>query len=203
MRRAMPEHDSLPVMVPRNEKRLAPVLPDRVRRLEMHLRECLDDLAKVKRSSRPGRAPPPQPEGFAAVVASAACSLCKGHCCRNGDDTGFLDVGTIARIRREHPAMTEQAVVQSYLGRVPVDSYRGSCIFHGRKGCTLDRSMRSDVCNTYLCRGLGDYVRRRAAPEPTIVIAGDSGKTWVSPVLMPNTPTKRRRAARPAEAAGA
>ena len=81
--------------------------------------------------------------------------------------------------------MTDAALIKLYAGRVPIEGYQGSCIFHGRNGCTLDRSMRADVCNSYFCRGLSDYVRSRATPEPTIVIAGDGDATQVSPVLMP------------------
>jgi len=47
--------------------------------------------------------------------------------------------------------------------------------------------MRADVCNTYFCRGLGDYMRSRAKLEPTIIIAGDGEKARVSPVLTPPT----------------
>ena len=136
----------------------------------------------VRRSS-PRNAP--APAGFHAVVAQAACSLCRGYCCRNGGDEAFLDTRTIGRLRQANPTMTDDALINLYIGRVPVEGYRNSCIFHGRKGCTLDRSMRADVCNTYFCRGLGDYVKSDAAPEPTIVIAGDSEKTRVSQVLTP------------------
>ena len=42
--------------------------------------------------------------------------------------------------------------------------------------------MRADICNTYFCRDLGAYIRQRAAPKPTVVIAGGVEK---SPVLRP------------------
>jgi hypothetical protein len=72
-----------------------------------------------------------------------------------------------------------------YLGRIPHTAYRDSCIFHGKKGCTLDRSMRSDVCNSYFCGGLRAYIDSGVPPEPTIVMAGDAEKMRVSPVLTP------------------
>ena len=147
MPRKADEHHSLPVMVPRNKERLVPVLPDRTRQLEAHLRECLSDLAKVKRAQIPRRSPAPQSDGFDALVARTACTLCRGFCCWNGDNTGFLDVATLARVRREKPELSDEGVVALYLDRVPSDAYRGSCIFHGKRGCTLDRSIRTDVCN--------------------------------------------------------
>ena len=178
-----PDHESLPVIVPRNGKHLTAVTPDRVQRLRRHLQDALRDRGANTgvQSSRAS----PEPTGFHAVVAQAACSLCRGYCCRNGGDDGFLDARTIGRLRQANPTMTDDALINLYIGRVPVEGYRDSCIFHGRKGCTLDRSMRADVCNTYFCRGLGDYVKSDAAPEPTIVIAGDSEKTRVSQVLTP------------------
>ncbi len=46
------------------------------------------------------------------------------------------------------------SLLQLYNERVPAAGYAGSCIFHGKRGCTLDRSLRSDVCNSYFCGGL-------------------------------------------------
>jgi hypothetical protein len=59
-------------------------------------------------------------------------------------------------------------------------------IFHGKLGCTLDRSMRADVYNAYFCGGLRAYRRGRADPEPTVVLAGEGDKMRSSPVLMPS-----------------
>jgi hypothetical protein len=75
--------------------------------------------------------------------------------------------------------------MQRYIERVPASGYEGSCIFHGNHGCTLDRSMRSDVCNAHFCGGLHAYLAGSAAPEPTIVIAGEGNKMRASPVLVP------------------
>ena len=63
---------------------------------------------------------------------------------------------------------------------VPEVGYRNSCIFHGKQRCTLDRSLRSDVCNSYFCGGTGDEV-----VIPTMVIAGAGDNLRTSPILMP------------------
>jgi hypothetical protein len=39
-------------------------------------------------------------------------------------------------------------VLRLYLDRVPLVAYRDSCIYHGKMGCTLERSMRANVCNS-------------------------------------------------------
>jgi hypothetical protein len=56
-------------------------------------------------------------------------------------------------------------------------------VFHGEAGCTLDRSLRSDVCNSYFCTGLGKFVKGEAAPAAAVVIATQDGETRMSPVL--------------------
>src|SRR5215467_524943 len=70
--------DSLPVMVPRNDKAAVPVSRERVRRLRKHLMVTLRRLRLMKDSQRFVSPLPPEPEGFAARVARTACFLCKG-----------------------------------------------------------------------------------------------------------------------------
>ena len=117
-------------------------------------------------------------------MAQTACSLCKGWCCRNGDDNGFLDEPTLARLCIATPGMTEGAILRLYLARVPPVAYRNSCIFHGKQGCTLDRSLRANICNKYFCGGLGAYMKSGAA-VPTRVIAAEGDKNKTSKVLTP------------------
>jgi hypothetical protein len=92
--------DSLPVMVPRNDKAAVPISRERVRRLRKHLMVTLGGLRMMKDSQHSVSPLRPEPEGFAARVARTACSLCKGWCCPNGDDHAFFDQETIARVRR-------------------------------------------------------------------------------------------------------
>jgi hypothetical protein len=181
------DDDNLPGMVPRNDKRLVPVAPARVQRLQQHLLGCLRELRMAKRIDHLASPAPPEPDGFHAVVARAACAICRGFCCQNGDDDAFLDNRTLARVRLAYPELTDDAIIRRYLDRVPSEAYRASCIFHAKKGCTLNRSMRADICNSYFCGGLSVYIKSGTAPEPTVVIAGDAEKMRVSPVLLPAT----------------
>jgi hypothetical protein len=178
------DHDSLPVMVPRSEKRLAPISPQRIRRLRQHLIDIFLDLRKAEAQAETF-ATAPEPDGFVMVVAHAACKLCKGVCCSHGGDHGYIDIEALTRFRLLHSWLSAEAVVKKYLDRIPQASYRDSCIFHGKKGCTLDRSMRSDTCNNYFCGGLRAYIDSDVPPEPTVVIAGDTEKMRVSSVLTP------------------
>lgn len=172
-------------MVPRNDKSMVAVPPERVRRLLKHLTNELADLRKAKHPDRLASPERPGPTGFRATVVHSACSLCRGWCCRKGDDEAFLDDRTLARVRLARPEMTEQAVLRLYADRVPPMTYRDSCIFHGKLGCTLDRSMRSDVCNVYYCGGLDAFIKSNAEPAPTVVIAGEGDGMRTSAVLMP------------------
>jgi hypothetical protein len=177
--------DSQPVMVPRNDKTLKPTSPERVQRLRKHLVEALRELRTMKDPERCASPLRPEPEGFAARVAHAACSLCKGWCCRGGGDHGYLDERTMARVRRAKSDLDARAVLRLYTERVPAVSYEGSCIFHGKQGCMLDRSLRSDVCNSYFCSGLGTYVTGGDATAPVVVIAGEGDEMRTSPAIIP------------------
>jgi hypothetical protein len=154
------DEDYATVTVPQSDRRLGLVGAKRVERLKQHLRDVLFDMKKAKKAPRPSPIAP-EPDGFRAVVARTACSLCKGHCCRHGGDDAFLDEQTLARIRLAQPKISDEAIVRLYVGHVPPQAYAGSCIFHGKKGCALGRSMRADICNTFFCRDLGAYIRKR------------------------------------------
>jgi hypothetical protein len=91
----------------------------------------------------------------------------------------------MARVRRTRLALDARAVLRPYVERVPELGYGGSCIFHGKQGCTLDRSLRSDVCNSYFCGGLQSYMTGGDATTPTMIIAGVGDKMRTSPILMP------------------
>ena len=176
------DDDTMPVIVPRNVKALVPVTPERVRRLRRHLLRVLRTVVSMERTVSPVL---PEPEGYAARVARTACALCEGSCCANGADTGFLDERTIARVSAARPNLGARDLMRLYIARVPDAAYRDSCIFHGKRGCSLDRSSRSDVCNSYFCGGLENYMASDATETPVTVIAGDSGNMRISPALFP------------------
>ena len=183
--KAADDDDGLPVMVPRNDKAAVPISPERVRRLRKHLVVPLRTLRSMKNSEHSVSPLRPEPEGFAGRVARTACSLCKGWCCRNGEDNAFLDEGTMARVRCAKSALDVRAVLRLFVERVPEVGYEDSCIFHGKQGCTLDRSLRSDVCNSYFCGGLHVYLTGDEVVTPTMIIAGVGDKMRTSPILMP------------------
>ena len=183
--RTASDDDSLPVLVPRNDKALVPISPERIRRLRKHLVATLRASHATARSVRSASSSRLEPAGFAARVAQAACALCKGWCCRNGADDAFLDERTMVRVRHANPALAARAMLRLYVECVPQAGYEGSCIFHGRQGCTLERSLRCDVCNRYFCGGLQSYLTGGDMATPVMVIAGEGHAIRTSRILTP------------------
>jgi len=177
-RHSYPDDDTIPVIVPRSARKPVPMPDARVEKLREHLQTVVGHM----RHNEPASAVRPEADGFTARVVAAACTLCKGWCCKNGADDGFLDEATLAR---HLPSLTGEEIVAMYLERVPATSYDGSCIFHGEKGCTLSRDMRSNVCNTYFCGALQGFIQSDEARGPTVVIAGELNDMRLSPVLEP------------------
>jgi hypothetical protein len=173
------------VMVPLNRRSLTAMDLERIRRLRKHLVQSLRGMRTMKRPLESASPLRPEPEGFIGAVARAACSLCRGFCCKGGGDHGYLDERVMVRVRQSRPELDARAVMRLYVERVPAEGYAGSCVFHGEKGCTLDRSLRSDVCNSYFCTGLGNFVKGSGSPTGAIVIATQDGETRMSPVLTP------------------
>jgi hypothetical protein len=172
------------VTVPLNTRALVSTEPERLRRLRRHLVESLRAMRTMK---RPGESasPRPEPEDFAGRVARAACSLCRGYCCKGGGDHAYLDERVMARVRQARPELDARAVLRLYIERVPKSGYAGSCVFHGEAGCGLDRALRSDVCNSYFCGGLSQFVNTTEVAAAAVVIATQASEKRTSPVLRP------------------
>jgi len=179
--------------VPHSAKSLVAVAPERVRRLREHLVGTLREMRTAKPWVHSVSPALPDPTGFPARVAQTACSLCNGWCCRNGDDNGFLDEPTLARLCIVRPGMTEGAILWLYLARVPPVAYRDSCVFHGKQGCTPDRSLRADICNKYFC---GGPTASAGAGSSHLAAAGELLLSALPPGLPPpwsSGPTRRTR----------
>ncbi len=187
MRRQNPDtdDDTQPIMVPRSERALAPTPTERARRLRRHLVTALRAVRVMPAPAQAEAPPPTEPVDFVARVARTACAMCKGWCCKGGGDHAYLDERTLARVRAEQPDLDARAVLMLYIGRLPSAGYQGSCVFHGEQGCTLPRSLRSDVCNAYFCAGLDAFIGGGDLTTPAVVLAGEGDRMRTSPVLKP------------------
>ncbi len=185
-RRAEREHraeippNALRARLPANADPLAPQDPGRRAAFEQHLRDIL-------RSPSPDReevdAPPP-PTGRDALSA-AACTACRGSCCRSGGDHAYLTEETVARVLQGRPELGPAQLREDYLRRLPDRTVLNSCIFHGATGCGLPREMRSTTCNLHLCGKLTDLLKvlPEASPPPVFAVLFD-GRRWARSALL-------------------
>ncbi len=174
------DHGSIPVaVVPANTRETEPVPPSVRRAFLERLQVSLDRSADARR--RDGEvlsAPPPErdvptprAEEMAAVLGRS-CATCRGECCTAGGDHAFLRADSVARIRREHQALGDAELLALYNAHVPQRHYRGSCLFHETTGCALPRSLRSDLCNRYVCGGLTQLTAALDATGGTMAFVG-------------------------------
>jgi hypothetical protein len=173
------------VKVPRNDSGLVPLSSERTKRLRRHLVMLLFASQAAPNAASPKLPERPELSAHKARVTSSACALCNGTCCKNGEDEAFLDMGAIMRVRRANPELPAEEVIQLYVRQLPELVNEGSCIFHGARGCTLDRSLRSDLCNGYFCPSLNAYLKSDALDGPIMIVAGEGQFSRASPVLTP------------------
>jgi hypothetical protein len=124
---------------------LIAVTPEPKRALTTHLRQLLAMLKAPKSAAAASRAESAQPDDVAALSGAAR----RGYCCRNGDDSAYLDVKALARVWNDLAHLSREALASRYVSVVLDQSFEGSCIFHSKHGCSLPRAMRSHTCLDY------------------------------------------------------
>lgn len=169
------------VHVPLFDGLLASVPEARRRKLLAHLVQTLRNLARQRETQPAPHVAPPH--GALQKVAQTACALCGGWCCKAGDNDGYLDERSLARVMRDFPEMSVRDLLRSYLDRVPAASFESSCIFHGKSGCTLERPLRSELCSRYYCNGLDSLRHRQHLPARIVVVSQEEGVSRNSQVL--------------------
>ncbi len=127
------------------------------------LHDAVSDATSAAASSRA--------EAIASVLGRS-CATCRGECCTAGGDHAFLREESLVRIRREHPALDDNALLAAYTSHIPIRHYRGSCLYHTTTGCALPRTLRSDLCNRYICGGLTQLTTALDATGGTTVFVG-------------------------------
>jgi len=170
------------VVLPASTRAVVPQHPERRTLMRERLTGLIEDADADPDGPTGDPVAADAPRSPADLLTRGACTACRGHCCRLGEDHAFLRPATLRRFHKAHPGMTAGQVVDAYVARVPAESVEGSCVFQGREGCTLPRSMRSDVCNRYLCEDL-ERAQKTAADAPALAVCFE-GITPVRTVLI-------------------
>ncbi len=172
--------ESFPLLtVPASTLPLAP-LPAKRKRLYLgHLRGLLRALAKGTDLPPPSHQLPSRTVVTVEQdrVLQAGCRACKGHCCETGGAHAYQTLDDLRRVRAARPALGDQGIIALYLSHLPARTVRGSCVFHGRRGCGLPRELRGEMCNRFLCAPLLAWRERAAATGDTaaFVLSYDDG----------------------------
>ena len=170
-------------LLPANTRAMEPVTADLRERFVCTLRARLRDYPRDHAPDSPGtvdRSDPLTPDLLPLhPMLEQGCATCRGACCTRGGTHAFLSADRLRRTASENGlADTGAALEALYTAHLPTTHYTDSCVFHGERGCTLPRVLRSDTCNRYLCGGLSALNRAlTGAPGETAVVGA---ATWSS-----------------------
>ncbi len=224
--------DAPVLLVPAHRGKLAPLPAARRRAFTRHLSEAIAEAFAAPaaephnaRTAEPHNAPPAEPrkappaeprntppaeprgthDGIAAPLVPlvrAACACCRGQCCTRGGEHAYLDADTIRRLRRTAPGIGAGAILARYRAALGGETYEGSCVFHGKEGCKLDRALRTDLCNSFHCTPLAAFLRAHDAGPParSLILAGDDEAIRRSAVHRAEPPVAAPSASRQAGA---
>lgn len=189
MPKSWPQTAELAIL-PHNQQQLMPLGSERIEAHRRYLEQIVREAAETRDAD--GMIAPETcatTSGISPIeadlpVLGAACGLCGGYCCNTGGNTAWLEPATIARLLRQAPPVAENSVVENYLEHLPAISYENSCIYHAENGCSLPKNIRSNVCNQYLCRGLGELARAVSTPPCRCVVTTMAGSRVNEMALM-------------------
>ena len=168
-------------LLPANTRVTEPVtaaLQDRfVATIRARLRDYPSDVAPPERRAHH------DPEGGHALSVHAllgqGCATCGGACCTRGGTHAFLSAAALRGTAAEHTQGDTGTPLETlYTRYLPATHYAGSCVFHGERGCTLPRALRSDTCNRYLCGELTALSRALTGAPGERAVVGAA--TWSS-----------------------
>ncbi len=148
-------------VVPSNGLPLSELPVERGERFMAHLAQILDAAMRKGAPepmpalpwSAPVFGPDPTPP-LPALLQRQACTLCRGLCCRGGNEHAYQDHESVHQYLAANPEQTRDEVLARYRAHLPRSSFEGACVFQAEFGCALPREMRSVTCNRHLCNDL-------------------------------------------------
>lgn len=166
-------------VVPHQDRPAEPLSAQRRAAFEAHLRKIAAEGFAVPRPedhwSPDGAERHHDPEPGLVV---AACSTCRGSCCRlGGPQMAFLALVDVCQYRLTDPAPSPEGFVARYLGLLPQASVPEACVFQSAAGCTVPRAERAGICNSFRCTGLHMMMQEwNREPRSAAIVAHDEGE---------------------------
>ncbi len=162
-------------LVPYTDRQLKPADRNRQAEFLVNLEAALHDFLAPDYEYE-NRAIDYGPEGFDSAHI-AACTACRGDCCKLGDTHAFLKPYRLEKlINRDEDDALEKAL-ERYASHLPDLSIEQSCVFHTDKGCALPRDIRADECNRYRCNELQsiEVLVETPGAGPLVAVALEDG----------------------------
>ena len=163
------------VVLPAVDRPLAPLAESRKQKFLAYIAEVAERAAAQRHSAASAAQPAaqPAPGTAAAEVRQAACGQCRGACCVNGGEHGYLLPASLLRAMAGVEQWTAADVVELYRGFLPEASHADSCVFHTDRGCTIPVNYRSDTCNAFICQGLAEFETQASGREQEVLLTAN------------------------------
>jgi len=171
---AIPER-ILRARLPANEQPIVPLREERRAVFAENISAALDRAMSDPDRPFPETTETPADQG---PLIRASCTACRGSCCSYGGDRAYLYPDHFRRLLRDHPGKSREEILSEYRSHLPPAVYDGSCVYHTDSGCALPRSMRSNLCNTFLCGDLEDLLQaqpQEGAALPVLAVCVREG----------------------------
>jgi hypothetical protein len=164
--------DAIPATVvrarlPAFEQTMGPLPEERRADFLESVKHSIERAFEDPRDPEPEVAKAEDPDG---PLIQAACTSCRGACCRFGGTRAFLNPDHFRHYRRRHPGKSRDEMLEDYRKALPAMTCRDSCVFHTNTGCALPRDMRADVCNSWLCSGISRMLAAQPEGAPALPV---------------------------------
>ncbi len=166
------------MVVPSNQRKLGKLPTERIEQFREHLDQIMSDSDSRQTDGQRKNVQTEKSESALELfpkLVEKSCSVCRGKCCQGGGTHAYLTPQKLGDIQRRFPEKSVEEIARMYLDRLPETSYEGACVFQGPTGCELNRELRSNTCNEFLCSSVRIIAARvNPMPNRTIVISAVS-----------------------------
>lgn len=114
------------------------------------------------------------------TLCDTLCYVCRGGCCAKGGEHAYLSVFTMRQYMDDHPEISADELLNTYLGYTANEAVIGGCINQSEKGCVLPRELRSDICNGYYCDNVKAWLNEQTtdAYSGTLLVIQRACDNW-------------------------